>query len=702
MNALCRRRPRRAPVVLVARWRCSRSAVPWPRAGRADEDRSRLDQMLEAADDGDWAWARHLAARLGRAAAASAMCAGASCSRARTRRPSRPMPPFCARARTGRASARCRRAPRMRWIESSRSRSGSPSSRRAQPRTRQGRLLYAQALLAAGRSGEAAALCARAGSRTISAPTEERAVPRALRRRHLRRGPRGPARPPAVGRADRPGAAHVAAGRRRRAGRGHGTAQAAAVGDPGVEAGAGGVPAAARRDPGPAVRPAALAARARQRRRRARDPAEPAGGAAPAGDVVARAGQGDPRSDRERSFKLAYRLASASRQKSGRAASPRPNGSRAGWPCSSRGQPEAAPAPFRAAVAGGRDADQPGRAGYWAGRAAAAMGDVGRPPPTGTTVLRPIRTASTGSSRPSELGRDPATARCRRQPTPRGRARSAAPPRRRPRWRASSAAPASPATRSPSSAISATRRPTTPTQLAGGGRSGARLQSRRPRAGRDPRGGRQRRLSGPGSLSRCRASPRFARRTMTARPSRRWCWPWPDRRACSTPPRAAPPAPGPDAADARHRRRRCRASSASPSPSSRLTRDPDYNVRLGAFYLGQQLARFDDEPALALAAYNAGPGRVTAWLEPERRPARQRPLPADRLDRADPVRRDPQLCPARARGPRHVPHRPRSAAAAAGAARPSANPAAAPGQARLLSCTSRRSPAGLGRWRWSG
>jgi soluble lytic murein transglycosylase len=47
----------------------------------------------------------------------------------------------------------------------------------------------------------------------------------------------------------------------------------------------------------------------------------------------------------------------------------------------------------------------------------------------------------------------------------------------------------------------------------------------------------------------------------------------------------------------------------------RLIRDPDYNIRLGAHYLGQQLVRFGNEPVLALAAYNAGPGRVTKWLE---------------------------------------------------------------------------------------
>ncbi len=40
---------------------------------------------------------------------------------------------------------------------------------------------------------------------------------------------------------------------------------------------------------------------------------------------------------------------------------------------------------------------------------------------------------------------------------------------------------------------------------------------------------------------------------------------------------------------------------------------PAYNLRLGAHYLGRQLRRYR-EPVLALAAYNAGPGRVDAWL----------------------------------------------------------------------------------------
>lgn len=46
-----------------------------------------------------------------------------------------------------------------------------------------------------------------------------------------------------------------------------------------------------------------------------------------------------------------------------------------------------------------------------------------------------------------------------------------------------------------------------------------------------------------------------------------------------------------------------------------LLADPGLNLRLGSAYLQRQLVRFGGEPALALAAYNAGPGRVAEWLE---------------------------------------------------------------------------------------
>jgi soluble lytic murein transglycosylase len=42
---------------------------------------------------------------------------------------------------------------------------------------------------------------------------------------------------------------------------------------------------------------------------------------------------------------------------------------------------------------------------------------------------------------------------------------------------------------------------------------------------------------------------------------------------------------------------------------------PAYNIRLGSFYLHKVLDTFKGNVALAAAAYNAGPGMVTRWLE---------------------------------------------------------------------------------------
>lgn len=53
----------------------------------------------------------------------------------------------------------------------------------------------------------------------------------------------------------------------------------------------------------------------------------------------------------------------------------------------------------------------------------------------------------------------------------------------------------------------------------------------------------------------------------------------------------------------------------------RLT-DPGTNIALGAAYLGHMAERFDDHYPVAIAAYNAGPGRVRDWLP-------EVPLPGD-------------------------------------------------------------------------
>lgn len=45
-----------------------------------------------------------------------------------------------------------------------------------------------------------------------------------------------------------------------------------------------------------------------------------------------------------------------------------------------------------------------------------------------------------------------------------------------------------------------------------------------------------------------------------------------------------------------------------------LTRDPEYNIRLGRQYLADMLDRFDGSYLLAAAAYNAGPTAVSRWI----------------------------------------------------------------------------------------
>lgn len=50
-----------------------------------------------------------------------------------------------------------------------------------------------------------------------------------------------------------------------------------------------------------------------------------------------------------------------------------------------------------------------------------------------------------------------------------------------------------------------------------------------------------------------------------------------------------------------------------PYNASRVRNDPAYNVALGRAYIGGQIEAFGD-PVLAIAAYNAGPGRVREWL----------------------------------------------------------------------------------------
>ncbi len=46
-----------------------------------------------------------------------------------------------------------------------------------------------------------------------------------------------------------------------------------------------------------------------------------------------------------------------------------------------------------------------------------------------------------------------------------------------------------------------------------------------------------------------------------------------------------------------------------------LTSKPSYNIKIGTTYFKQMLNKFDNSYVLALAAYNAGPNRVSRWLK---------------------------------------------------------------------------------------
>ena len=60
--------------------------------------------------------------------------------------------------------------------------------------------------------------------------------------------------------------------------------------------------------------------------------------------------------------------------------------------------------------------------------------------------------------------------------------------------------------------------------------------------------------------------------------------------------------------------------------------DPDYNMRLGAAYLGQIQAQFGGSYVLAAAGYNAGPGRAAQWISDCGDPRQASLDPADFLE----------------------------------------------------------------------
>ena len=52
-----------------------------------------------------------------------------------------------------------------------------------------------------------------------------------------------------------------------------------------------------------------------------------------------------------------------------------------------------------------------------------------------------------------------------------------------------------------------------------------------------------------------------------------------------------------------------------PHTEAKLTAEPRHNVQIGSAYLQELIDRFGGSYVLAIAAYNAGPGRVSGWLQ---------------------------------------------------------------------------------------
>ena len=65
----------------------------------------------------------------------------------------------------------------------------------------------------------------------------------------------------------------------------------------------------------------------------------------------------------------------------------------------------------------------------------------------------------------------------------------------------------------------------------------------------------------------------------------------------------------------------------------RLTSDPSYNLMLGTAYIGDQIDQFGGSYILAIAAYNAGPGRARRWLREFGDPRRPNVDPIDWIHR---------------------------------------------------------------------
>ncbi|MFL5335059.1 MAG: lytic transglycosylase domain-containing protein [Geminicoccaceae bacterium] len=572
------------------------------------ELRQRLAQLLAAADDGQWSWAARLAEQTGVPVLGGYV-------RWRELLESRDRPPFAAYAAFLRGGGDW---PSAGVLQARAEDSLGPEvtvqerleffAGRA-PRSRQGRILYADALLAAGREQDASALLRESWVEDDFSDDDEAQF--LERYGSMLRGSDDTARLDRLLWDRRPDQVRRMLARVSGAPRVLGTVRLKLqLSDPAVDSALAAVPAAVRRDPG------LLYDRLRWRRQQGNDAGvreillnlpdelrrpelwwreqEPAIRAAIA----------------DRSYKLAYRLASTSRQQQG--APLTESGWLAGWlALQFTGQPKAARGHFERLWPAVATPISKGRAGYWAGRAAAATGDSDK-------ALRWYASAAGypssfyGQLAARELGQDPATA-------------------------------VLPAQNSPPAVLGDLRR-RKPAQIAT-----LLCRNGQPRyaqpffrhLGYEAADNADELRAVVDLAQECNRADLVLAATRAAAGNGtyliREAFPVPaavELRAEATgvaepalvlavarqeslfDPAARSPVgaiglmqlmPGTAQSVAREL--------GETFSRGRLAQDPSYNLRLGASYLGQQLARFDNEPVLALAAYNAGPRRVTEWLE---------------------------------------------------------------------------------------
>jgi soluble lytic murein transglycosylase len=568
----------------------------------------RVDQILQAADDGDWSWAQHLAAGLGVPQLRAYV-------RWRELLESTDHPPFAAYQEfLARGSDWPSLGTLQTRAEDALDDSVSVEQRLAffadrAPRTRQGRILYAEALLASDRRGEAAALVRQSWVEDDFGKDEERAF--LDRFAGLLQTQDHTARLDRLlwdGRTDQARRMIARVGGSDRA---VGTARLKLqLGDPGVEAALSAVPAGGRRDPG------LLYDRLRWRRERGNEAGAREILSNPPDELARPEKWWNEQQDAIReaigdgAFDLAYRMASRSRQKAGGGLAEAEW--LAGWLALRHlGQPQIARRHFERLWPAVTTPISRARAGYWAGRAAAAMGDrKGAADWYRRAAAHP--NAFYGQLAAEEVG-----------------------------WTLADRVP--PVTKASPAAREALRR-RTPAALAAIFCGLDRPEPAQPffrhlgyEAAADPE-----ELRAVVDLARdCDRPDLILTVTRAAAsngthlvqdafplprtPAFRQNWdggPEPSlvlavaRQESLFDPAARSPAgalglmqlmPGTAQSAAREL--------GIPFSKSRLISDPDYNVRLGALYLRGQLDRFDDEPVLALAAYNAGPARVSRWLE---------------------------------------------------------------------------------------